>query len=213
MVNATAGIESKEFSVVMTHIETGIDTTIVMFVDVENPQVGILPDNGHPDQMGQPMVCLGSEIDLSADPADPDCVYTWSNGEEGTDITVSPTENTTYTVKCVTPLGCENESTVDIEVVPPQCNEDDVFIPSAFSPNGDGVNDQLFVRSKFISEMEFFVMNRWGEEVWRTGSQDQGWDGSFQGKELAPDVYAYCLKVTCVNSSTYTTSGNVTILK
>ncbi len=209
---ATAS-ETKDFTVLMTHIATGIDTLITVNVDVDNPQVSIFPDNGHPDQAGQPMVCLGSEINLAAEPSDPDCEYEWSTGENGTDITVSPEENTTYTLKCTTSIGCESETSLDIEVVPPTCGTEDVFVPNAFSPNGDGVNDELLVRSKFIKEMEFFVTNRWGQEVWRTENQEEGWNGVFDGKELAPDVYAYCLKVVCVNDASYTVSGNVSILK
>ncbi len=209
----TSSPEGKQFTVLMTHIDSGIDTLIAITVTTDDPIVSIFPDNGIPDQEGLPQVCQGGDIDLSADPSDPDCVYTWSNGETGTDITVSPDENTTYTLECITPLGCENSASIDIAVLPPQCNEDDVFVPNAFSPNNDGVNDQLFVRSKFIQEMEFFVTNRWGEEVWRTTDQDQGWDGTFKGKTLAPDAYAYCLKVTCVNETTYTTAGNVSIIK
>jgi len=205
--------ESKTFQVVMTHIGTGIDTVLNVDIVVEDPQVSIFPDNGHPDQAGEPMVCLGSDITLSANPDDPDCSYTWSTGDTGPQVIVLPEENTTYTLTCITSLGCEGSSSVDIEVIPPQCNGDDVFLPNAFSPNSDGVNDVLYVRSKFIRDMEFFVVDRWGEEVFRTLDQDQGWDGRFKGKELAPDVYAYCLKVTCSNGTEYVKSGNVSLLK
>ena len=61
--------------------------------------------------------------------------------------------------------------------------------------------------------MEFFVLNRWGQEVWRTTDQQQGWDGNFEGEALAPDSYSYCLIVTCVNDQTYTARGNVSIIK
>ena len=208
-----ASSESKTFTVVVTNEETGQDTTITLNVDIEDLPIGIFTDNGIPDQEGLPQVCQGSEIDLSAEPFDPDCIYTWSTGETGESISVSPDENTTFSLSCTSPNGCEFNSSTDIEVLPPQCNENDVFVPNAFSPNADNVNDRLYVRSKFIREMEFFVTNRWGQEVWRTTDQQQGWDGNFEGEALAPDSYSYCLIVTCVNDETYTTRGSVSILK
>ncbi len=203
--------ESKTISVLVTRTGTGIDTTIFFDVIVDEPVVGIFPDNGI--ESGAQEVCQGSEIDLSADPFDSDCNYLWSNGENGGTITVSPMESTTFSVTCTNANNCVNSATIDLTVIPPQCNANDVFVPNAFSPNGDSVNDRLFVRSKFIKDMEFFVVNRWGQEVWRTTNQDQGWDGSFEGEELAPDVYAYCLIVTCVNDVEFTHTGNVSIIK
>ena len=205
--------ESKTFTVVVTNIETGQDTTISLSVDIENLQVGIFSNNGIPDQEGLPQVCQGSDITLSADPADPTCDYLWSTGETGDSIIVSPNEDATFSLSCVSANGCEFTTSTDIEVLPPQCNEDDVFVPNAFSPNADNINDRLYVRSKFIREMEFFVLNRWGQEVWRTTDQQQGWDGNFEGEALAPDSYSYCLIVTCVNDQTYTARGNVSIIK
>ncbi len=210
---SAASSETKTFSVVMTNIETGQDTAIVVDIEIENIPISIFADNGIPGQEGEPTVCQGSDINLSAEPFDPDCQYTWSTGESGETISVSPDENTSYTLSCISANGCETSASTDVEVTPPQCNEEDVFVPNAFSPNNDNVNDRLYVRSKFIKEMEFFVVDRWGEEVWRTTDQDQGWDGQFEGEALAPDAYAYCLIVTCVNDQTYTTRGNVSILK
>ena len=205
--------ETKTYTVIVTNIATGESKSEIVTVEIEDVEVGIFTDNGIPDQEGLPQVCQGSFISLSAAPFDDSCEYSWSTGENGDSIEVSPDENTSYTLSCTTANGCEFSSTADIEVLPPLCNEQDVFVPSAFSPNQDNVNDRLFVRSKFVQDMEFYVVDRWGEQVWRTTDIDEGWDGSFQGETLAPDTYAYCLKVTCVNNSTYTTSGNVTILK
>ncbi len=214
--SATATVTAetdKVFDVLVTNLETGADTIVTFAVTVENIPISIVPDNGIPGQEGLPQVCLGSDITLSAMPGDDRCEFLWSNGDSGTSIEVSPDEDTTFSVTCTTPLGCTSESSTAVTILPPQCNEDDIFVPSAFSPNEDGVNDRLFVRSKFIQEMEFFIVNRWGQEVWRTTNQEQGWDGTFEGESLAPDTYAYCLVVTCVNDTEFTTTGNVSIIK
>ena len=203
----------KVFDVLVTNLESGEDTIITFPVVVENVPISITADNGIPGQENLPQVCLGSNITLSAMPGDDNCDFEWSTGESGTSIEVSPDEETTFSLTCTTPLGCVSEASSTVTVLPPQCNEDDIFVPSAFSPNEDGVNDRLFVRSKFIQNMEFFIVNRWGQEVWRTTNQEQGWDGTFEGETLSPDVYAYCLVVTCVNDTEFTTTGNVSIIK
>lgn len=68
-----------------------------------------------------------------------------------------------------------------------------LFIPSAFSPNGDEVNDLFTFRMSGISSMYIEVYNRWGEVVYSSGNPYQGWNGSHQniGKVLPPGVYAY----------------------
>ena len=93
------------------------------------------------------------------------------------------------------------------------CDDDALFMPNAFSPNGDGINDVLYVRGAddFIS-MNLIIYNRWGEKVFETSDPDFGWDGRFEGKELGPDVYGYYLTVTCPND-VITRQGNVTLLK
>ncbi len=211
---------SKEFTVIITQISSGLTETYSTFVNVQNPAVAIVSNNGIPGQENEPTVCLGSPLDLASSTLDATCDYIWTYLEDGVEveatgdnIEVTPTENTTYTLVCRTPAGCESSASQLIEVVPPQCNEDDVFIPSAFSPNGDNVNDVLFVRSKFIQDMEFFVLDRWGKEVYRTLDKGQGWDGTLNGKSLAPDVYAYCLKATCFGGTEYVVAGNVSIMK
>ncbi len=203
----------KSFSVLITSNTTGQDSIYTYDVMVSNPAVSITVDPININPEGQPFVCLGQSIVLTAE-GDPDCDYIWSNGETGQTIEVMPEEQTSYTVTCINDIGCETTSQVFVlNVEPPQCNENDVFLPNAFSPNGDDVNDILLVRSKFIRDMELLIQNRWGEEVFVSTDQNIGWDGTFKGKELAPDVYSYCLKVTCINDTEYVKVGNVSLIK
>ena len=82
-----------------------------------------------------------------------------------------------------------------------------------FTPNFDNLNDVFMVESVFLANMELIVYNRWGEEVFITDQVGQGWDGTFQGEELEPDVYGYYFTGTCVNGFTVQMQGNVTLLK
>lgn len=198
--------ETKTFSVLVTR-EGCEDTIISRTVEVSMPEVTITTETGEPE------VCLGENISLLVIPDDPNCTYTWSTGETGSEIIVSPEVTTSYSVTCIDIYGCEAMTEFTLEVIQPRCDESDVYLPNAFSPNGDNVNDILFVRSKFIDQMDLQIVNRWGEEVFRSFDQRDGWDGTYKGEALAPDAYAYCLKVTCINGTEYVTGGNVSIIK
>ena len=99
------------------------------------------------------------------------------------------------------------------------CENTQVFIPNAFTPDGDGVNDVLMVRAKGIEVVNSFrIFSRWGELLFEKtnfppNTLTYGWDGKIKGKTGAPEVYVYTLEVTCDNLQTYTYKGNVSILK
>lgn len=116
-----------------------------------------------------------------------------------------------YTV-CLTAinnLGCRNKvcRTITADVKPL------ADVPTAFSPNGDGVNDVLYVRGYSIDQMEFRVFNRWGELVFESTSQDVGWDGTFRGKPQEMDAFAFTLKITFLDGKSLNKKGNVTLLR
>ena len=199
--------ESKTFNVAVMREGICEDTVVSVFVEVSNPQVSLGLDTG------EDFICLGEEGTLVVTPDDPDCEYTWSTGETGSEIVVSPETNTIYTVVCVDTLGCEASDTFELEVHLPKCDESDIFLPTAFSPNGDNVNDVLYVRGKFIDEMELSIVNRWGEEVFYSNDQSVGWDGTFEGEPVPVDAFAYTLKVVCIDGGSYAKVGNVTLLR
>jgi gliding motility-associated-like protein len=86
-------------------------------------------------------------------------------------------------------------------------------VPNAFSPNGDGNNDILFVRGAAILTMNFKVYNRWGQKVFESGSLEYGWDGNFNGQPAPTEGYAYLLEVTFTDGVTGQKKGNVTLLR
>ncbi len=144
--------------------------------------------------------------------------FTWSPGESLSctnckDPEASPDTTTTYTVTIVDTNGCTTALQVTVFVLPPPCDPTSVFVPNAFSPNGDGVNDLLYVRGQNIDEIHFAIYNRWGEKVFETHDLHSPWDGSFKDKPLPPDVYAYYLHVRCIGGEEFVKKGNVTLLK
>lgn len=121
-------------------------------------------------------------------------------------------ESTIFTLNVSDGL-CSGSDTVLIKVYDSICQAPFVYIPNAFSPNKDGKNDQLYVRGQYIYEFVFRVYDRWGELVWETNKINEGWDGTFRGKLLDPDVYDYYLQVTCVGGLENIIKGNVTLIR
>jgi gliding motility-associated-like protein len=108
---------------------------------------------------------------------------------------------------------CTRSDTTEVKVYEIICEDPYVFIPNAFSPNGDNNNDVLYVRGLFIEKMIFRVFDRWGEMVFESEDPAFGWDGTFRGKKLDPDVYDFYLDVTCIGGLKSITKGNVTLMK
>ena len=94
-------------------------------------------------------------------------------------------------------------------------------IPTAFSPNGDGQNDMLYVRGVGMANLHLMIFNRWGELVFETttietdlvGQHSAGWDGRMRGEEQPMEAYAYVLEIRFVDNNTLTKKGNITLLR
>jgi gliding motility-associated-like protein len=122
----------------------------------------------------------------------------------------------TYAVVVTTPYGCSASDTVSIKTF---CKDGQVFIPNAFTPDGDGINDKLMVRASGIVMVKYFrIFNRWGDLIFerdnfRPNDQQYGWDGKVRGVVSGPEVFVYTCEVLCENGSSFTYKGNVSIIK
>ena len=126
---------------------------------------------------------------------------------------VWPLQATTYIVAVTDTFNCTLTAEVRISVVELTCQDPNVFIPNAFSPNGDGHNDVLYVRSAILGEFYFVVYNHWGEKVFETTDQQIGWDGTFKGQQCQNGVYDYYFKGVCINDEEYEKKGNVMLVR
>lgn len=88
-----------------------------------------------------------------------------------------------------------------------------VDVPNAFTPGKNGVNGVVYVRGFGIAKMKFTVWARWGEKVFETNSKNIGWDGTYQGKLLPQDVYAYTLDVEFTDGTHATKKGDITLIR
>lgn len=138
-------------------------------------------------------IVLGEPLYLHASPAN---IYSWSPSK-GLDNPTSQnpiakiTENAQYILFEQTTAGCKGTDTINIKVyrVPA-----DLYVPTAFSPNGDGLNDVFRPILLGVRKLNaFYVYNRWGQIVYSTDSfgHSIGWDGTFNGNPQAPGTYVW----------------------
>ena len=131
-------------------------------------------------------------------------------------VTVKPKETTQYTVEVSNAGGCKTKDYVTIFVV---CNGANIYIPNTFSPNGDGANDIFYPRGTGLFSIKTLrIFSRWGEVMFEKNSflpndAAAGWDGTFKGLKLTPDVYVYTLDIICDNSTILTLKGNVALIQ
>jgi gliding motility-associated-like protein len=105
--------------------------------------------------------------------------------------------------------GCSDTTCTQIDI----SVEVGYSVPNAFSPNGDGVNDRVFVRGFGISKVSFQIFNRWGELVFATTDINAGWDGYYKGKLQAQDVYHYTAVVEFYTGEKLAKKGDITLLR
>lgn len=159
-----------------------------------------------------PEVYLGADTTMRAgdmvflDAGNPDALFLWSTGE--ITQTITGFANHTYWVQVVKD-GCMASDTIFIGEFPP-CT---LAVPTAFSPNSDGINDVLFVRGDNFIEFELLIFNRWGQLVFQTKDITRGWDGTFQGIGQAVDAYNYILRGQCVDGQFTSGKGTITLLR
>ncbi len=126
--------------------------------------------------------------------------------------TATPTESTMYVVSGIGSNGCNTKDTVRVSVN----YRDKVFIPTAFSPNGDGKND-VFKASNmsFQRYTEFRVFNRWGQEIFNGGAGDAktGWDGTWKGVAQETGNYQYLIKIGYPDGLIETYKGDISLIR
>jgi gliding motility-associated-like protein len=123
----------------------------------------------------------------------------------------APPSNITYILTVTDPLsGCAASDSVKIEVL----YDFDIFLPIAFSPNGDGSNDVLYVRGHNIKNLLLEIYDRWGELVFTTVDVNSGWDGTYKGKPLDTGVFNYVLRFDrTMNFKSEIQKGNITLVR
>ena len=118
------------------------------------------------------------------------CVFTWSDGSNADSLEVTAAGS--YWLSVIDSVGCTYGDTVNVEVLKCDCY---VYVPSAFTPNGDGLNE-IFnpVYDCDMQDYRLRVFDRWGQEIFASKDLSVGWDGRFNNVSMPIGVYVYRLE-------------------
>jgi gliding motility-associated-like protein len=122
----------------------------------------------------------------------------------------------TYVARVTNALGCAATDTVRIQDI---CDDHSFFFPNVFTPNGDGSNDRFYPQGMSNYQVQhFMIYNRWGEVVFSASNiavndASAGWDGTFKGDQLKPDVYVYVMDAQCQNGQKVIMRGDITLIR
>lgn len=157
---------------------------------------------------GNTTIFAGDSTTLSAG-GTTDFVWFPSTGlsaSTGSSVIANPTVTTTYTVTG----NCDGVQlvTVTVEII---CGE--IFVPSAFSPNNDGVNDVLYTKTNCVDQLDFKIYDRWGNKVFESVDITNGWDGTYQGQPMESAVFVYYIKATLINGASANKKGNISLIR
>jgi gliding motility-associated-like protein len=159
-------------------------------------------------------ICSGKETDIGTSSI-AGITYLWQPSIGLSDNTVSnPVANVVTTTTYILSMnyeGCISLSDT-IKLIPMDCAQD-VFVPNAFSPNGDLNNDVFFVHGTGINSIELIIFNRWGEKIFESTNIKNGWDGTFNGQVCNTGVFVYYLKATMNDGTVVSKDGHVTLLR
>lgn len=159
-------------------------------------------------------IAFGSSIQLNADSAK---FYTWtpdngtlSNNNISNPVATPTDSVTTYTVYGMSQYGCLDSAKVVVYVDYGM----DEYVPSAFSPNGDGKNDIFHITNlKYQKLVDFRVYNRWGQVLFQSNTPDKGWDGTYNGTAQDLGVYNYEFIVASPDGTQKIYKGTVTLIR
>ncbi len=142
--------------------------------------------------------------------------YNWQSNPPSVNIdnpniaapTVWPDITTVYEVLITDSNGCQKMDTTEVVVI-------SLDMPTAFTPNGDGINDIYFARGDGWEELEFKIFNRWGELLFESHATDlsEGWNGTYKDKKQPISTYIYYIKATDLLGEITIEKGNLTLIR
>lgn len=148
-------------------------------------------------------ICIDETITLNA--GSPGWYHLWSTGDSSQFVTISVVPQLVWVL--VDDSGCVTTDTIFIDSACP------FFVPNAFTPNGDGVNDLFKIITDGNQSFIFSIFNRWGQMLFQTTDPNEGWDGTFEAKPEEMGVYVYELSVVFTNGHTRVREGNITLIR
>jgi hypothetical protein len=125
-------------------------------------------------------------------------------------------KETEYLIRITSGGGCQIIDTllVKIQATGPTGCTSDIFVPKAWSPNGDGHNDKLFPLTVCVKELKYFrIFDRWGKLMFETNMLGDGWNGMYNGKPQIMDVYTWTVEAVGFDGRSFKRAGNSVLLR
>lgn len=154
-------------------------------------------------------ICPGDQVIMS--PGDGFSSYKWIPGGETTSFIIV-NQPGTYGVTVTDADGCTAEASKWLRDFCPS----DMYIPSGFTPNGNGNNDFFMAYCENVQEFHMIIFDRWGELIYESYDISTGWDGTFEGKKVPQGVYVYKVEYRLYDYTelqSHTKIGRVTLIR
>jgi gliding motility-associated-like protein len=158
-------------------------------------------------------IVLGQPLQLNASGGQ---FYTWSPSTFLNDTDIpnpisNPTDSITYFLRVSDSTGCFGLDTITVRVFRLPAG---LYVPTAFTPNGNGLNDVFRPIALGIRNLEYFrVYNRWGELVYQTSEIGKGWDGNYKGREQGTSAFVWQALATDFTGKRIFKKGSVVLIK
>jgi gliding motility-associated-like protein len=121
--------------------------------------------------------------------------------------TVKPYQSTDYILFVTDENGCLNSDTVRVIL------DGALYVPNAFTPNGDGINDVFVIRGVDIKDFELFIFDRWGLLIYETNNMDEYWDGTYKGDPVQLDTYVWKVNYSDYQRNKHNLVGHVSVIR
>ncbi len=153
------------------------------------------------------IICLWSGINLSVGGA---TSVIWSNGSNANQIYVEPSESTVFSARVTNSEG--NDTTIKVFVQVVDCFQ--IYMPTAFTPDGDGLNDEFkAVYNGNINDFEMMVFTRSGKKVFESSDINFGWDGKINGSQIEEGAYFYVIRYKDATDKVKEQTGQVILYR
>ncbi len=190
------------------------------FTDSAEIEVTVFPKaavNAGPDQK----VAYGKPVTIKTENSVGIIKWNWSpstylNCTECPDPVATPEFNITYTVTVSNAAGCTATDQVKLTI---NCDRNNLFLPTAFSPNNDNLNDLFYPITTGVFKIKTFrIFNRSGELVFTNAGflpnlRSAGWDGKYKGQPADAGNYLYSMEIICNNNEQLSFTGNILLLR
>jgi len=189
------------------------------FIEVEDSNGCTASDTINLTVSQSPEITLGpdtsicSRTSLKISPGGNFLRYTWSFGVDDDAVEREIESAGTYSVEVEDSFGCIGRASINVRV-DPEALPNDLYVPNAFTPNGDGLNE-VFPFSFIIKQPEFRarVFNRWGQKVYDSETHGPTWDAHYQNEIVHPEAFLYLVEYRGCDGNFRRLKGTVTVMR